>query len=265
VIRTIREGDLWKLQTSAHHLRHVESGRRVTLLSMIHIGRADYYARLSELVEEREQDGLVLYEGLGELDADELAELTEDEQRLYERFAALAGAYRRVAASLNLVAQTDAMPRPRAGWVRADLPVRDLLRRWLAARLPLIPMIEGTGRMLESAFMRRSTRLLLLQEPLILAAFTFLRGRVSRLGRITALLIDERNAAALAAFDTVPAHKDVIITYGAGHIPGLLAGLSARGYQETARDWFTAHVERIPFSDVLDRRADWFRVSLGRR
>jgi hypothetical protein len=263
VIRTIREADIWKMQTAAIYLRHPTTGRRITLLSMIHIGRADYYARLSELMEEHE--GLVLFEGLGELTPQEVAALPADERRVYESLASLNNAYRRFAASLHLVAQPDAMPRPRPGWIRADLPVRVLLRRWLAARLPLIPMIDGTGRALESPFLRRATRLLLLQEPFILAAFTFLRGHTPGLGRLTALLIDERNAAALAAFDAAPPEQDVLVTYGAGHVPGLLAGFTTRGYRETARDWFTAHTERIPFSDMIDRCGDWFRVSLGRR
>lgn len=263
MIRTIREGEVWKLQTPAIYLRHPETGRQVVLISMIHIGRADYYARLRELVEEHA--GLVLFEGLGELSPAELDDLTPDERRVYDGLATLNGAYRRLAAALDLVAQPDAMPRPRAGWVRADLPVRELVRRWLAARLPLVPVMSGTSRMLESALLRRATRLLLLQEPYLLAMFTVVWGRVPGLRRFTRVIVDERNAAALEAFDGTPPDQDVLITYGAGHIPGILAGLRARGYSETARDWFTAHTERIPFAEMLRRRGDWFRVSCGPR
>ncbi len=108
------------------------------------------------------------------------------------------------------------------------------------------------------------TRLLLLQEPFILGAFQYLKAWAPGLGRLTSLLIDERNVAALATFDAVPTDGDVLMMYGAGHIPGLLAGFTARGYRETARDWFTAHAERIPYSDLLDRASDWLRVSFGR-
>src|SRR5262249_50095187 len=149
----------WKLQTAVLHLRHPETGRRVTLLSMIHVGLPQYYARLSELVEGHE--GVVLYEGLGELSAGEVDALSAEERRGYGSLAAVNAADRRLAAALNLVSQPDAMPRPRPEWVRADLAVHELLRRWLAARLPLIPVIDGTSRLLESAFLRRATRLLL--------------------------------------------------------------------------------------------------------
>ncbi len=263
VIRTIREGDLWQLQTGATYLRHTETGRRITLIAMIHIGRPDYYARLGQVVDEHE--GLVLFEGLGELATEDAAALSDEERRVYDSLAALNAAYRRVAAALHLVAQPDAMPRPGPDWVRADLPVRELLQRWVKARLPLIPVMDAAGQALDSAMMRRTTRLLLLQEPFILSAFQLLRGWAPGLGRLTTLLIDERNAAALKVFDGVDAGQDVIMTYGAGHIPGLLAGFTARGYRETARDWFTAHSERIPGSAWLDRLSPLFRMEFGRR
>ena len=261
MIRTVRERDIWRLQTAVSYLIHPDTGRRVTLISMIHIGRPDYYARVGELVEDHE--GPVLFEGLGELTAEEAAALTEEERKVWQSLASLNAAYRRIAASLHLVAQPDAMPRPGPQWVRADLPVRELLHRWVKGRLPLIPVMDAAGQALDGALMRRATRLLLLQEPFILSAFQFLRGRAPQLGRLTALLIDERNEAALKAFDSVDEAKDVLMTYGAGHVPGLLAGFTTRGYRVSARDWFTAHEERIPYSQYLDRVGPLFRVSFG--
>jgi hypothetical protein len=63
----------------------------------------------------------------------------------------------------------------------------------------------------------------------------------------------------MATFDTTPADHDVLLIYGAGHVPGLLSALANRGYQMTARDWFTAHTERIAFTNLLDTAADWLR------
>ncbi len=260
MIRTIREGDTWNLQTAVIGLRHPATGRRVTLIATIHIGRPDYYTRLTELVEEHEQQGLVLFEGVGELTQEEAAALPDEERRVYESLASLNGAYRRLAAALDLVAQPDVMPRPRAGWVRADLPVRELLRRWVSARLPLVPVMEAVGQVIDSALMRRAARFVLLQEPLLLSAFRLVKGWTPGVGRLAALLVDERNAAALDVFDSVDHGQDVAIIYGAGHVPGLLEGLTRRGYREITRDWFTAHTERIPFSDVLDRVGPWFRA-----
>lgn len=262
MIRTIREGDRWKLQTAGLHLRHPGTGRRIILLSMIHIGLPSYYTRLSEMVQTHK--GTVLYEGVGLLGPEEVAELTPDEAKVYASLSQLHEAYRKIAGAVNLVAQPDAMPKPEPDWVRADLPVRELLRRWAAGRLPLIPLMEGAGDAFSTPFARGVIRMVLLGEPLVLATLKTVKGVVPGIGRTAALLIDERNEAALAAFDGLETTDDVIMTYGAAHISGLLAGFRARGYRLRARDWFTAHEERLPYTDMFDRWAGSVRSAFGR-
>jgi hypothetical protein len=185
VIRTIREGDRWSLQTALTHLRHPQTGRRVRLMSMIHIGEPLYYTRLNEVI--AEHDGLVLFEGLGQLTEAELNELTPDERKVYEAIAPLNDAYRKIAAALDLVAQPDALAKPGPTWIRADLPLKRLLTLWAQRRLPLIPAMEAASRTLESPIFKRTTRLLLLQEPLILSAFRLLSGWSPALGRPSAM------------------------------------------------------------------------------
>ena len=250
MIRTIREGDRWHLQTALIHLRHRESGRRVQLMAMIHIGEPRFYTRVNEVI--AEHAGLVLFEGLGQLTEAEVASLTPDERRVYDSIAPLTDAYRRLAAALDLVAQPDALTKPGPNWVRADLPLRRLLTIWSERRLPLLPAMDAAGRALENAFLKRATRLLLLQEPFILGAFRMLRGWSPALGRLSHLLVDERNEAAMQAFDSTPPEQDILLIYGAGHVAGLLVALERRGYREVARDWFTAHTERIALTDLFD-------------
>ena len=257
MIRTIRERDRWNLQTALIHLRHRETGRRVRLMSMIHIGEPVYYTRVNEII--ADHDGLVLFEGLGQLTDDEIAALTPEERKVYDAIAPLTEAYRQLAAALDLVAQPDALTKPGPNWLRADLPLGRLLTLWAERRLPLIPAMEAAMRTLEGAFFKRTTRLLLLQEPLILGAFRLLRGWSPAVGRLGNLLVDERNEAALKVFDSTPVEKDILLIYGAGHVPGLLTALERRGYREVARDWFTAHSERIAGSDWLDIAADFWK------
>jgi hypothetical protein len=263
VIRTTREGDRWNLQTAVIHLQHRQSGRRVRLMSMIHIGEPRYYARLNELI--ADHDGLIFFEGLGQLTDEEIAALTPEERKVYDAIAPLTDAYRKIAAALDLVAQPDALTKPGPTWIRADLPLSRLLKEWAARRLPLIPAMEAASKTLESVFFKRTTRLLLLQEPLILGAFRILRGWSPSIGKLSALLVDERNDAAIATFDATPSDQDALIIYGAGHMPGLLAMLRERGYQQTARDWYTAHTERIAYSNLLDHALDWWRKAAASR
>lgn len=256
MIRTIHEGDAWRLQTALLHLRH-SGGRRVRLMSMIHIAEPAFYDGVNALIAEHEASGgLIFFEGLGQLSESEVAELTPAERAVYEGLAPLTEAYRTLAAALDLAAQPDALTKPKPDWVRADLPMRRLLATWATRQLPLLPALDAAGKALDSAFFKGTARFMLLQEPLILGAFQFARGVSPVLGRMGALLLDERNAAAIAAFDAAPAEQDALIIYGAGHVAGLVAALQERGYRRAGRDWHTAMSERI---DPLD----WLRAAFG--
>jgi hypothetical protein len=226
-------------------------------MATIHIGEPAYYQRLNEAI--ADHDGLVLFEGLGQLAPEELATLTDAEKRVYESLAPLNEAYRSLAAALDLVAQPDALTKPGPNWMRADLPLRRLITLWADRRLPLIPALEAAGRSLDSGFAKRAVRFMLLQEPMILGLFRAVRGWSPALGRLSALLVDERNDAAITVFDQTPPEQSVLLIYGAGHVQGLLTALQRRGYREQARDWYTAHSERIAFTGLFDTATDWFR------
>src|SRR5262249_41350978 len=148
---------------------------------------------------------------------------------------------------------------PGPNWIRADLPLKRLLAIWTERRLPLIPAVDTAGKALENALFKRATRFLLLQEPLILGLFKMVRGWSPAVGRLGSLLVDERNDAAMAVFDQTPADTNILLLYGAGHIDGLVGALRRRGYREVARDWFTAHTERIAYTDAFDAAADVWR------
>ena len=262
MLRTRREGDRWNMQTALIHLRHPQTGRAVRLMSMIHIGEPRFSMRFNEVIAEHE--GLVLFEGVGQLTEEELASLSAEERRVYDGIAPLHDAYRKLAAALDLVAQPDALTKPGPNWLRADLPLKRLLHVWAERRLPLLPAMDMAGRALEGALFKRATRFLLLQEPFILSAFRLLRGWSPQLSRLSRLLVDERNEAAIAVFDETPPEQDILFLYGAGHVPGLLVALERRGYREMARDWFTAHSERIALTDLFDVASGAWQWAAGR-
>jgi hypothetical protein len=262
VIRTIREGDRWSLQTALLHLRHPDTGRRVRLMSMIHVGEPKFYTRINEVIDEH--TGLVLFEGMGQLTDEEIAGLTPDERRVYDSLMPLNDAYRKLAAALDLVAQPDALHKPGPNWVRADLPLKRLLASWSERQLPLLPVMDAATNALKGAFFKRTTRLLLLQEPLILTAMRHVRGWSPSIGRLTRLLVDERNEAAIGIFDGTPREQDILFIYGAGHIAGLVEALEQRGYRKAGRDWFTAHTERIAYTDIFDAASGFWRRASGR-
>src|SRR6266852_7958095 len=119
------------LQTAVTVMRQRETGRRVTLLAVVHVGRQEYFADIQRLIAAHEAaGGVVLYEGIGSLSAAEIAELPPRERAVYRTLAPLHELYGAFARSLDLVFQGDALRYERSRWLNADIPLRELLRRW---------------------------------------------------------------------------------------------------------------------------------------
>ena len=259
VIRTTQDWNQAALQTAVIELRHRQTERRVKLVGMIHVALASYYAAVNELIAEHEAaGGAVLYEGLGSLTEEEVNQLTPRERSIYRAIVPLHALYTAFAARLDLAFQEKAVHYDREHWVNADLPLRELLRRWADSGAPMLPMGDLTAERLKirdgafGSLSRGLTGFMLLQTPVMLSAITHLRGWVPPLARLSELLISDRNRAALDALEGTDPTADALILYGAGHLPGLIEGLERRGYREVNRRWLTAYTQRAPWRGVLD-------------
>jgi hypothetical protein len=244
-----------KLQTAVSVLRHRTSGRTVTLVSMIHVGRSQYYDAIAALIAEHERrNAIVLYEGVGSLSEAEVADLSPQERAVYRALAPLHGLYRSLAQSLGLVFQGEALHYERDRWINADLSLRELVRRWAESGAPLLPFGGGVEAEIAPPPGRvggTAGSLMLLGTPLLLAAL----GRASRMipvvRRLRELLVNDRNRAALEAFELTDADRNAIILYGAAHIAGLAEWLRRRGYYGERRTWLTAYVYPFPWEQRL--------------
>jgi hypothetical protein len=265
VIRTIQEGSQACLQTAVTRLDQSRSPREVTVVSTIHIGLQSYFDELNEVIARHR--GAVLYEGIGSLTEEEIQDLSPAERRIYERIAPLHELYEKFAGPLGLVFQGKALHYDRERWINADVPLRRLLTLWADQKAPPLPLDKLPLELLESEQSRRIASVMLLQEPLILSAFNSVRTWLPGLRRFNDVLIEERNRAAIAAFDSVPPDEDVLIIYGAGHIAGLMDALRERWYWRKSETWHTAfRGEPLfggPFADLFGRVRDLF--GLGSR
>src|SRR6266567_9049214 len=110
VIRTITEDGVSHLQTAVTRLDQSRSPREVTVVSTIHIGLPSYFDELNRVIDNHvKHGGVVLYEGIGSLTEDEIAALTPEERRIYERIAPLHEVYEKFARPLGLVFQGTAL------------------------------------------------------------------------------------------------------------------------------------------------------------
>lgn len=258
MIRTHWGWKRWSLETAVTVLRQRGSGRRITLVSMIHIGRGDYYAQIDAIVAAHEQaGGVVLYEGLGSLSESEIAGLSAQERAIYRTLAPLHDLYRTLAGSLGLVFQGEALHYNRERWINADLTLRELVRRWADAGAPLLPLEAGGAvqfSMPDGWLGRATGETLLLQTPLLLKLFGGLSGRIPSVGRLRELLLSDRNRAALDALETTDPGRDALVLYGAGHMADLLDGLERRGFALVEQTWLTAYLRRTPWQTLLGRK-----------
>ena len=268
VIRTTQDWTQASLQTAIVEMRQGETGRRVTLVGMIHVALASYYDAVNALIAEHEAGGgVILYEGLGSLSEDEVNQLSPRERSIYRTLVPLHALYAAFAARLDLAFQEKAIHYDRGRWVHADLPLRELLRRWADSGAPMLPLGDLAADKLnvpEGSFARGLTGFMLLQTPLMLSAVTHLRGWVRPLARLSELLISDRNRAALDALEATDPKADAVILYGAGHVPDLIEGLERRGFREANRRWLTAYTQAAPWRKVVDA-VEQFASGPGRR
>lgn len=251
LIRTITEGGQSCLQTAVTVLDQSRSPRTVTIVSTIHIGLQSYFDELNQIIDNH--DGPVLYEGIGSLTEEELASLSESERRIYERIAPLHEIYEKFAGPLGLVFQGNAIHYDKERWINADVPLRRLLNLWADQKLPPLPFDKIPDEIFTTESSKRVATIMLLQEPLILSTFNTLRMFVPALRRFNDVLIEERNRAAIAAFDAVPAGQNALIIYGAGHVSGLMDALRERWYWRKSETWHTAFRAESSVADPFSR------------
>lgn len=255
-IRTTQDWARSSLQTAVIDLRQDNTGRTVVLVGAIHVASREYYEAVNAIIAAHEAGGgVVLYEGLGSLTEEEIANLSPREKSIYRTLAPLHDLYKSFAQMLDLVFQGEAVHYDREHWINADLPLRELLRRWADSSAPLLPLDAAGATKLplpEAPLAKSVAGFMLLQTPLLLSAATRLRGFVPQLASLSDLLISDRNRAALDALEGTDPTRAALFLYGAGHLADLMEGLERRGYREVNRRWLTAFSQRPPWAGLRD-------------
>jgi hypothetical protein len=232
------------LQTPVARYRHRGSGRVVTLVGTMHIGEKTYYERLHALVSGLEAAGAsVHYEWIRPAAEEEWAAASDSERALrpgmwkdQDRAALAACRY------LGWIPQPFPLGNA-ASWHNSDLTDLELIRRAgpgiVRERQRAAEEADFTDDELEmmlGAGMTVYTRLLALDR------FGLLQRLAKRVALgdqrldIDGVAIGERNRTALAA---LPPGGDVVLLWGAGHLPGLATGLRNAGYRRQSIEWVT--------------------------
>ncbi len=184
---------------SAQERVYERGDRRVHLVAMIHVADGSFYR--SVLAGVPPQDAVVLLEGV------------TDREGLLPSFS-----YGRLAAALGLEAQEESLAAPPALTTEpADVDVGTFSPATVA-------VLVAAGRVLASD-----------SPEAFVAAYGALAAAGSRPGALDALradLIDRRDEHLLARLEeALGAYRRAVVPWGAAHLPGIEAGLLARGFR----------------------------------
>lgn len=220
-------------------------GRRVDLVSVVHIGDAGYYSALEERF--RSYDA-VLYELVAPKGA-------RPSQRDKSNPGLITQIQRLMKDSLGLVFQLDAIDYDAKNFVHADLSPKEFLakqeeRGESMVTLMIRMMLAGMENQKDAPPITSFHLLFGINDPMylkflfaqqleqvetLLAALGGSKGEAST-------IIGDRNAAAIDVLDAeLKAGKDEIaIFYGAAHMPDMEKRLEKRGFEFKAVEWLTA-------------------------
>jgi hypothetical protein len=219
------------LMTPNYGLVHPDTERRVRVIGLIHAGEPGYYLQIKQLVEMLRLGGAQVHSegtGLGDLIRNPPPDLTAEEKEILDlQVAADRGAARHATPDPAWVHQYAGFGGWPTGWQRIDLPYLQELRAIgtepIGRQLRLALASQGSG----PAPSKTRTRM-----PRHGAAWAYRFAAAGIHGPRKAtdpVRIDRRNAVALAGVDATT--RDVVLLWGTAHVPGLVAGLKARGFR----------------------------------
>ena len=237
------------LQTPVIRYRHRRTGRAVTLVGTVHVGEASYYKRLHSIVTRLEAAGAVVcYESIDPAAEEEWAAASAGERAARGDSQAIGEAtFRRVSRSLGWVEQR-AVFRGAPSWRNVDMIDLELVRH--AGPETLGGLREAFGNVWGSSLPQDRAdafagamagvvfRLASLDWFDLLRHFATWDDDSRQFNHVG---VEERNAQALAS---LPSGGDVVLLWGAGHLPGLAAGLKQAGYRREGAIW--VNVGRLP-------------------
>ena len=239
------------LRTPIHRYAHPDTGRQITVIGMMHVGEPAYFERLREVIDTLEAAGAVVQrEGSGRVPGDD-HDLTDDEQTVLDLMDHQHVLEKRRITELGWVHQHDAFGdqphRPKIDMGRVELIRRIGVDTMLGNTMRSIKMFDQPDtdpRSIER--FRLKQHLYLRLFPVVVAAAQSRARNTDPSHDIDTVLLDERNTIALNGVRST--NRDVVLTWGCAHLPGLATGLLTDGYTRTGTtEWHTAiTLPRIP-------------------
>ncbi|GIF01107.1 hypothetical protein [Paractinoplanes rishiriensis] len=247
-----------RLQTPIRHYIHPSTGRRVTLIATMHFGDPAYFTGLRETIALLTAGGAAAHcEGSILLPCD-APEVTDAEHSAVAGLHRLHELEKQRFAALGLIGQIDGLGYP-PHWQIRDLSYLDIIRR--AGEPAVRDHITHRSKRRQRPYDRRERAKLLFQLTLgmrLLAASRTDPRPPRNAAALHPVLFGDRETLALDGFDGTD--RDIVLIWGAKHLPGLHHGLTRRGLHTTATDQWRTITTLPPLG-----RAAWQALTSRRR
>lgn len=221
-----------EVQTPIVEFTHSETASKVGLIGAVHIGRQGYYNAINGYIDERTSEGAIVhYEKVtrGNLrDKDNLSAL---ERRVLRHPAN--SPTQILAAKLGLRFQLDALDYT-SSWEKHDASWEEILSQVDSSQASEFITRPWTVPLLKVLPIRT------FRAPLRLALRSIVGEEVNETPDKFSII---RESVAITAVTNHHEHhpdREVLMLWGAGHVPALSQGLTDKGYEQQQTHWLTA-------------------------
>lgn len=221
---------------------------------MIHVGVHEYYeAILTRLYALENHKYLVLYEMIAGNIIPE--KLTPQEKEIYEQIMHMGIERKEITDLLQLQNQKDGIPL-KSSWINTDITLYDLIKEFAAKNVSFGDKnkpfnLKSDEKEIGRAFLNMVFVNLPFMFFIIKIIKPFLNKKTrEELAIREEIILGKRNAV---AYTMTRNHlsKDIAMTWGAAHLPGLVEMLQLEGYHVHSYEWVTSIKKKFSFRTAL--------------
>lgn len=240
------------LQTAVKHYVNHATGRKVTLVGAIHVGKTAYYEQMQQLIDKAETAGAaILYEGVGKIDEEDIGRLPADQREIVHQMHTAFKGMERFGETFfedDVVYQKKGL-QYKDDWVRTDLDMDHVSSLFAEAEIDFLGVkdldveqqkdlsnvpVEVLGA-LRTFF---ATVIKLLSG---IAQVRLYAGGWTRKSRMTNhIIITMRDEVGAKGILQQVHTSDVLSIWGAAHLPGIEQYLLQAGFSLEETEWLDA-------------------------
>lgn len=225
------------------YLKNHQTGKKVVLIGMMHIGNQEYYQEVQKLVDSL-SGYKILYEGIKKLNEEEISKLSPKEVKIFKKIEKNMNNRSVMATLLRIQDQKKGLLYD-SHWICTDMTLFEFIKRLSESKTdsmftsePRLPKKLAKFEKLLFAWMF-DLALERISGIMVLAKFFGLFSNKER--SLEKLIVHDRNIIAINAILEQVKDSNVASIWGAAHLPGMVKELKKDGFSQEKKSWLVAY------------------------